>query len=152
MLQTRWIQTGLPVLVFVLAGCGDSVPLPPKEDLVPVSGTLKINGKPAEGVRVLFTPVGATTGNGAYCRTDGEGKFELINNTTQEPGIAAGQYTVQFSKFMKPDGMPVPEGKSPFTAGGQESISPLWSSAAQAGMHNTVTVPPGGKSFDFEVN
>jgi hypothetical protein len=144
--KAAWIA-----LFVMLPGCGDKVAPPKAEALEPVSGTVKIGGQPAAGVRVLFTPSGAGSASGAWGVTDSGGNYKLEHNLLHEPGIAAGQYTVQLSKFLMSDGSPVPAGKSPFALDGRESIPAAYSNPVQAGPHNTVTVPKGGKTFDFDI-
>lgn len=131
-------------------GCGAS-DAPPEEKLTPVTGTVKLGDQPAAGVRIMFTPVGSTTGGGAFALTDESGKYEVTSNRTQKPGIIAGEYSVQFSKFVKADGSPIPPNTSPFAAGGRESIPPLWSEPGRAAAHNTVTIPEGGRTIDFTI-
>lgn len=63
----RW-----PVIVALLpllsAGCGKSGP-----QTVEVSGTIKLNGKPTEGLDVVFISDGFTS----FGRTDSEGRYKL---------------------------------------------------------------------------
>jgi hypothetical protein len=153
MTTIRWSKVTLfaSVLALALPGCSESVPPPPEENLVPVSGTVKVGGKPAAGVSVSFVPVGSTSGHGSFAVTDSQGFFELLHHQSQELGVPKGNYTVRFSKFLKPDGTPVPEGESPYMAGGFQSIPGKWSDPGQAGEHNKVTVPSGGKEFDFDI-
>ncbi len=68
-----------------LTGCGSG--------LVPVSGTVTVDGQPTEGVQLFFQPLGneadaipATTMSGP------DGKFSLTTN--MEPGVRKGSYRV----------------------------------------------------------
>src|SRR5258708_35488040 len=108
MMAMRWTRAAVSVFGFLCVGCGESGPKPPIEKLVPVTGTVKLGGAPAAGIRVSFIPSGATSGNGAFALTDESGEYELLHNATQEPGTPAGNYSGQFSKFVMPDGTPVP--------------------------------------------
>ena len=130
----------------VLIGCGSDGP--PEEVLVPVSGSVRIAGKPTEGVTVVFTPRTGTSGTGGFGLTDAEGKYSLLHRS-QKPGVPVGEYTVTFSRFLKPDGSPVPKDQSPTMSGGRESILPMWSNIAAAGTHNTATVKAEGNTIDF---
>ena len=56
--MSKW---SLMLATIVLAGCGSSAPVL-TESLVPATGSVRIAGRPAEGVRLLFTPTGTTTG------------------------------------------------------------------------------------------
>lgn len=144
--MSKW--SGL-LAVVVLSGCGSSAPVL-TETLVPATGMVRIGGRPAEGVTVVFTPTGSTSGTGAFGRTDAEGKFELIHRS-QEKGIVAGEYIVTFSRFLLPGGKPVPPDQSPFMAGGKESIPAKWADTSKKGNHNLVTVKADGKSLDFGI-
>lgn len=90
---------------FGVCGCGESVP--PGPPLIPVQGTVKIDGQPSERVVVTFHPIKNTPGNGALGSTDAEGKFALAT-TFGDKGCPAGEYAVTFSKITQPDGSPVP--------------------------------------------
>ena len=133
----------------VLAGCTSGAPVL-TETLVPASGSVRLAGRPAEGVRLLFTPTGVTSGTGAFGVTDAEGKFELVHRT-QEKGIVPGEYVVTFSKFQLPGGKPIPPDTSPYMAGAKESIPAKWSDPSRKGTHNIVTVVEDGKSLDFGI-
>jgi hypothetical protein len=135
-------------MVFALQGCGDSVPPPPKEDLVPVSGTVKIGGKPVEGVFVAFVPTGSTKGQGATGVTDAAGNFELEHNATHESGVAAGDYRANLSKWVLPDGSPLPADTAPHMVDAVNLVPASWSE--QSGQ-NMVKVTTGGGKFDFDV-
>jgi hypothetical protein len=153
MTTTHWSKAILfaSVLALALPGCGESVPPPPKEDLVPVTGTVKVGGQPVAGLILLYIPKGTTTGNGSFAVTGADGKYELLHNQTQKPGAQSGTYTVRFSRFLKADGSPVPLGESPYMANAMESIPSAWNEPGQAGAHNTVTVPAGGTTLDFDI-
>jgi hypothetical protein len=64
--MTRCAIVGWVLMMpFFLAGCGDSATPYPKEDLVEVSGTVKLGGRPVAGIQVAFVPTGSTAGQGA---------------------------------------------------------------------------------------
>src|SRR5882724_2691369 len=110
--MTRCKNAALLWMMLALLGCGGPA-APPKEDLVPVSGTVKIGGKPVAGIYVSFVPNGTTTGQGAAGVTDDEGKYELEHNATHEPGIPVGDYVANLSKWVMPDGKPLPKDTAP---------------------------------------
>ena len=149
-MMIRFANIGMLMTTLVLLGCGDSVPAPPKQDLVPVSGTVKLDGKPAEGVLVSFVPSGSTTGQGASAVTDAEGKYALVHNAMQKPGIAVGDYTVQLTKWVLPDGSPLPKDKAPHMVNAKNMIPERWGESAPGG-GNAVKVPAGGTTRDFDV-
>lgn len=70
----------------LLVGCGPSGPA-----MVPVSGTVTLDGTPVEGASVMLAPT--ATGRPAQGTTDAAGKFQL---TTDKPGDGAveGEYEV----------------------------------------------------------
>ena len=129
-----------------LVGCGSAGP--PEEVLVPVTGSVRVAGKPTEGITVVFTPKQGTAGTGGFGLTDAEGNYTLTHRS-QKPGVPVGEYAVTFSRFLKPDGSPVPKDQSPYMSGGRESIPPMWSNIAAAGSHNTATVKAEGNKIDF---
>ena len=148
------MHAGLLLMGCVLAGCGEKVAPPPKEDLVPVSGTVKLGGKPMEGVLVAFIPAGNTPGQGATAVTDEDGHYELIHSASKEPGASAGQYTVQLSKWVTADGSPLPPDKPPHMAGGKNLIPDRWADkmgGAGGGQANQFSVPAGGATLDFDI-
>lgn len=134
------------VLVCFFSGCGSDGP--PEEVLEQVKGSVRIAGKPTEGVTVIFTPKSGTSGTGGFGFTDAEGNYSLLHRS-QKPGVPVGEYSVTFSRFLKPDGSPVPKDQSPTMSGGRESIPPMWSNIAAAGSHNTATVKSESNSIDF---
>ncbi|MDR1478638.1 MAG: carboxypeptidase-like regulatory domain-containing protein [Planctomycetaceae bacterium] len=93
MLQTKSFLI-LVFIVFILAGCQNNNPY----GTIPVSGTVKLDGKPIEGVRITFSPIsagnmeafGMTTQNGNFVLSTGGAKFG--------GGAQPGEYNVTFSK------------------------------------------------------
>lgn len=79
------------LLTSLVVGCGQ-----PKAVLVPVTGTLKIDGEPAAGIMVQLVPdtqdesIDAPTSQGI---TDENGEFELFT-TKNEPGAIVGKHKV----------------------------------------------------------
>lgn len=83
-------------------------------ELVPVTGVVKIDGKPAEGVQITFWPGdGARTDSRdryAAGMTGKDGRFEL--RSFSEKGIESGEYKVTFSRLVA-DGKVVADVKKP---------------------------------------
>ena len=80
------------VLLSLFVGCGggdDSTP-----DLVEVTGTVMMNGKPVEKALVYFVPETGAMSNG---ETDASGKFSLMYRG-QMKGAAPGKSIVKISK------------------------------------------------------
>jgi len=70
-------------LAIGIVGCSREVPL------APVSGIVKLNGKPINNVRVDFNPDpdNGTTGRGSTGNTDQDGKFTLTHDDGREGAI-----------------------------------------------------------------
>jgi hypothetical protein len=147
---TRFAVATMLALTFLLPGCGESV-TPPHEDLVPISGTVKLGGQPLAGVHVAFVPVGSTRGQGATAVTDETGEYELIHNATQQPGVAAGDYVVQFTKWVQPDGSPLPDKTAPHLVNAVNLIPPGWGGGGDAGPQAQIKVSTSTPTFDFEI-
>ena len=81
-------------IVPLSAGCGG------EPNLISVTGTVKIDGRPAEGVQVSFWPADAAGQNSqfrfALGMTARDGRFDL--RSVSEKGIEAGDYKVTFSR------------------------------------------------------
>lgn len=150
-MRSRSIALLAACLIVQALGCGGGAPPPPKEDLVSVRGSVRVAGQPTAGIKILFTPTGGTGGNGGFAVTDDSGNYELIHSRTNQPGVAAGEYVVTFSRFLTPDGAPLPANVSPFAGGARESLPPKWSDPTKKGMHNTVTVKGDDKPLDFAI-
>lgn len=88
------------IVLLCLTGCGRGNPF----DLVPVSGTVTIDGQPAANIVVLFTPVANDTtsivGPFSSSVTDAEGKFTL-KSKQRKPGAVPGDHSVslQYRSF-----------------------------------------------------
>lgn len=79
----------------LLTGCGD-----PGIGAVPVSGTITVDGKPMEGVMVVFNPVDGT--RAASGRTDAEGKYSLTTEINGD-GALPGEYKISATKHLVED-------------------------------------------------
>lgn len=99
-------RTALPTLILagvmgLLAGCRT-----PSRGLVPVNGTVSLDGVPLAFKSLLFFPTDGTGGNGAGGFTDGEGKFALIGvvfgATADFEGCPPGRYRVVVSESTIP--------------------------------------------------
>lgn len=89
----RIISTSLLVstVLVALAGCGDG-----KIARYPVTGSVTIDGKPAEGVMVIFCPVGGSEElqkQRPFGFTGADGSFELTT-VSKADGSPAGEYKV----------------------------------------------------------
>lgn len=155
----------------VLAGCGNSAKAPAyMKNLVPVQGTVKVDGEPAAGVEVTFVPQMGIGGNdpGANVRqaravTDQNGKYEMLtlpdgeissDRLTQFKGVLPGKYIATFSQWIMPDGKPFatlakPE-KGPMAMGATNKLP--HDLANPVGSKNKVEInSSGSKSLDFDL-
>lgn len=80
------ILTVMLLALVVFSGCSK------KKVLVPVEGTLTLNGEAAEGVTLCFIPMDETVGVAAGATTDSSGHFTVT--TGNDPGCALGDYKV----------------------------------------------------------
>lgn len=103
----------LPLVLFftvALVGCGGSSGrVPPDQDLelFPVTGTVTVNGKVAEGVAIGFQPADGTPGSGGFAVSGPGGKFEATS-ASGRPGLPAGKYHLLVTWLTTPDGKPIP--------------------------------------------
>lgn len=98
------------VFTVTLAGCGGSSGrISPDQDLelFPVTGTVSVNGKVAEGVAIGFKPADGTPGSGGFAVSGPDGKFEATS-ASGRPGLPAGKYHLLVTWLTTPDGKPIP--------------------------------------------
>jgi len=141
-----WCLLGLG-LVFA-SGCSDGVAPEIVPSLEAVTGKVLIDGKPSAGVAVTFVPAENNTGNPCSGSTDASGAFSLTHRTGAT-GIPAGDYVVVFSKMTMPDGSPIPEGQTAADVMAVDQIPERYRAIPNFEM--TVSVPKGGKTFDFDL-
>jgi hypothetical protein len=79
-------------------GCGSSGPA-----YAPVSGVVKLNGKPLANAAVNFQPRAASgnpnPGPGSHARTDQDGRFTLTVVGSDRDGALVGKHRVEISAF-----------------------------------------------------
>lgn len=131
-----------------IIGCAEKPVAEVVPPLEPVTGKVTLDGKPAEGVAVTFFPIGNNTGNPASGSTDASGSFTLTYRSGTA-GIPAGDYVALFSKLTKPDGSPIPAGMTAADAMAVEQLPERY--RATDNTQNMITVPKGGKTFDFNL-
>ena len=141
-------RLGLIGLLFAaLAGCSSE---PYK--VAPVSGIVKLDGKPVGQVAVMFQPV-ATAGNeepgpGSYGITDESGRYELRLVGLEKPGAVVGKHKVRFDPYATDKSDPYSD----------EQFRPKQALPKIPGIYNAIEakfefdVPAdGSKSADFEL-
>lgn len=79
---TLWLA---PVCLFV-AGCGDGI------KVVPVEGTVTLNGKPLDKLMIEFWP--ESEGYRSFAETDAEGHFVLTTDDGERQGATVGSHRV----------------------------------------------------------
>jgi hypothetical protein len=135
--------TGLvcAVLLLTLVGCAGNTGQPPVE-LVPVEGTITLDGQPLAGASVMFgggAAMGETDDNGHYVLGQGEKK-----------GCPVGEYQVIIEKWVMPDGSLYKSADmSPMDAGAKQEIPAKYSNMESTELKASVSA--GGGTIDFEL-
>ena len=123
----RVFALGLAAGLAALAGCGGG----PR--IAPVSGVVKVNGRPVKGLVVSFQPVGAADapnpGRGSSGVTDENGRYTLVYDG-EEPGAVVGKHRVRI--FAQEGGAELPD-----TEGDPEATQ-----KARPGRRPQVVIPP----------
>jgi hypothetical protein len=89
--------TGCVLLITgLVAGCGQ-----PGDPLVPVSGRVLVDGKPAAGAAIAFHPSDAANGTHPVAQVDANGDFRLTTIRSGD-GAAPGDYRVTLTWYVSP--------------------------------------------------
>lgn len=136
----------LMAISLAASGCGGTAA---SADLVPVSGTILLDGKPLVGASVTFVGVGATPGEGATGITDETGKYELAHFRAGT-GAMPGQYKVIISKRVMSDGTPIPTGTLSIAELSTRELLP-WRFSDYHNAQLKASVAKGGSPVDFQV-
>lgn len=130
-------------------GCGgNSAEVP--DELIPVSGTVKLNGEPASNITVIFNPGKGTVGTGGYGVTDSTGKY-TVTHRSNKLGIEPGEYVVTFSKMGLPDGSPIPEGKDAADVGAVQLLPNKYTNPNREMNLTIATVKSPAATLDYEI-
>lgn len=146
-MNVRWLGClGIVAVAAVLAsgGCGKRGPA-----LIPVTGTVTLDGQPLEGVNVTFMPVAGAEGEGGIAVTDASGKYELKQFRGTGKGTAAGEYRVTISKVVMADGSPIPADKSAAEVQTKDLLPAKYSDLGATTL--TATVKEGGQPINFDL-
>jgi len=138
------------VLFVSVSGCGGSNSGPDTE-MIPVSGSVAMDGQPLVGAMVEFHPTAGTKGNGGFGLTDEAGKFTLTDYHSN-PGCPPGEYGVTFSKITLPDGSPIPPDSQQGGVGMKEQIPPVYNLFKPDAIIQGATVKGPESIFDFQLN
>lgn len=148
------VKAAMLLVVVGLLGCSAEEKAGPA-GLVPVSGTVTLDGKPVEGATVTFIPTKTEGSSDAGAVTDASGKYELRAGEGSSSGALPGEYRVIISRLAKADGSTVMPDKdrSPMQLmledGAKETIPPKYSD--MIGTTLKATVPAGGGTQDFKL-
>jgi hypothetical protein len=142
------LLVAVAVAAAALFGC-DSGP-----KLVPVTGTVTLDGKPLEGANIAFVP---EQGNSAVTQgtdlTGASGNYKIMYNNRS--GLAPGKYKVAISKLEVKPGVVLPEEFK------RDPVMAKMAGLTKESMPDSVSgvgetrfeceVPAAGGSFDFDV-
>ena len=120
--------------VVSLAGCAK------KKVLVPVEGTLTLDGEPVEGATVSFMPKDAANGEAAGGLTDASGHFTVTTGVDQ--GCVVGDYAVTVFKIEN-------SGDSALTAKSVNKFPAKFADPATSGLTASVTKKTEPLKFDL---
>jgi autotransporter-associated beta strand protein len=134
-------------LVLAIAGCGGRSGEP---KLMPVAGTVTLDGKSLSGVTISFVPEGETHGNGGGY-TGNDGTYQLVAACGGK-GVPVGEYRVVATKLVTPDGSDFRFGdKAGVVEGLARQILPIKYRNAQQSVL-TATVRDGKNKIDFALS
>jgi len=135
-------------LLLIVSGCGnkDSGQL----KLMPVGGTVTLDGKAISGVMLSFVPTGSTRGTGANGCTDRAGKYELTT-VRGGKGMPVGEYKVIAVKMVMPNGSDLPRNSEvpPILSAAKQILPPVYSDSAKTVLR--ATVGEGDNTVDFSL-
>lgn len=149
LMKHGWVLT-LAACCVGTFGCSQA-PDDGPEKLVPVSGIVSVDGDAAHGVGLSFQPVAGTPGTGGFAATDITGSFKVVHRSGED-GIEPGSYKVTASRFLTPDGSPVPTGESAMDHDAEETLPQRYLDPEQTPLHVEVTEGMGPLSLEIETN
>lgn len=134
------------VAAIAFSGCGPGVQ---NGNLVPVVGTVTLDGQPLAGASVTFVGAGSTPGLGGVGISDDSGKFE-ISHFRAGKGLDPGEYKVVVSKLVLSNGQPIPAGTVSVAELSTRDLVPRrYSDFNNATL--SVTVTPGGEPVSLDL-
>ena len=135
--RSRSFRVALCCLAGALVGCGSP------HEFGQVSGTVSLNGKPLDEVRVMYLPDPLAGNQGAHSESvsDGEGKYELVySRDAQTKGALVGWHRVVIEDIAAENSR---DRYRPIR------IREAYSSSAQTPLKFEVV--PGEQTFDLEL-
>lgn len=97
------VFTGILLSLFSAVGC-----TPSTSAVVPVSGTVTLDGQPLAGATLCFQPItgkgaAADAGIGSFGKTDEQGRYSLRLIDPDQPGALVGKHLVTVSTAVAAD-------------------------------------------------
>jgi hypothetical protein len=133
-------------ILLCLAGCGPKYPNMPLQ--YPVTGTVRLDGKPLTGAGIMFLPRGETRGTGAFGTTDDAGKYTLKTDYGG-PGAPEGEFAVTISKVVNRDGTPYVFNPDVAEAGQRETLPGHYNDSMKTIL--SAQVAKESNTIDFEL-
>lgn len=140
-----WRILSLAMVAAGCLGCGGGAPA---EQLVTVSGTVKLDGKPLEGATLAFIPAKSKQVQPSWAYTDAEGKYSL-KTAEGKTGVQLGEYRIVVSKLVMQDGSPIPPGSQTGGADGLELVPAPHNDPRET--KNVAVVTKEGEVFDVDI-
>lgn len=143
----RLFAAAAALALFAAAGCSGS-------KVVPVSGTVKLDGKPYPNAIVTFQPIGGENnpnpGRGSAGITDSNGRYTLVHDG-KDKGAVVGRHRVRIftdQSAPRPAKEGTPEAAGENAGDGKEPIPINWHDESRV----EIEVPPGGTdNADFNI-
>lgn len=90
------VSLPLVSLIVLMPGCSDTA------NVVPVAGTIRLDGQPLAGARINTQPLGSgeniNPGIGSFAVTDNAGRYALELASPPQPGAVIGTHRVRITK------------------------------------------------------
>jgi hypothetical protein len=125
--------------MLLAAGCSKET------GLVPVGGTVTLEGKPVSGLIVTFAPQGETAGNGAMGFVDDSGRFTLTDSHG-EAGAHPGNYRVSFYPALKSTNLAENDPAGVVATPRKSGVPGIYLDPANSPVF--ATIPQGGANFE----
>jgi hypothetical protein len=141
----KYFPIFLSLLFFI--GCSEKTPY----NVVYVTGTVLLDGKPVDSVNITFSPVNSGEGHAAGGVTNANGKFELTTGGLAiGRGAEPGTYNVYFSKMK--DVTPTPPPGEALLVTVIDILPKKYKSAQTSGIEPVTVVKKGKNEFRFELS